>query len=57
MEPNQNFENTFLKETIIKISKNKGAMIGAIILLVIALMAIIGPHLTNYTYFETHLRI
>lgn len=37
--------------------KNKLALIGSIFLLLMLLFAIIGPYLTPYTYFETHLSL
>ena len=30
--------------------KNKGALIGAIIVIIIVLLALIGPHMTEHTY-------
>jgi peptide/nickel transport system permease protein len=41
---------SFWKEACLKIVKNKMAMLGALLLLCIVVMAIIGPHLVPYSY-------
>ncbi|ARP42948.1 Oligopeptide transport system permease protein OppC [Geobacillus thermodenitrificans] len=41
---------SFWKEVCLKIIKNKMAMFGALLLLCIVIMAIIGPHLVPYSY-------
>lgn len=40
-----------------KFFKNKISLFSLIILLLLFLMAIIGPHLNSYTYFDTHLEL
>lgn len=37
--------------------KNKSLSVGFLILCLLIIMAIIGPYLNNYTYFETHLEL
>jgi oligopeptide transport system permease protein len=53
---NINATNTF-QNTKEKIFKNKITLIGSIILLILIIMAIIGPYLNSYTYYETHLEL
>ncbi len=40
-----------------KFFKNKASLFGLIILFILFIMAIIGPHLNSYTYFDTHLEL
>jgi oligopeptide transport system permease protein len=40
-----------------KFLKNKASMFGLTILFILFIMAIIGPHLNTYTYFDTHLEL
>ena len=40
-----------------KLLKNKAALFGFILLFFLIIMAIIGPHLNNYRYFDTHLEL
>lgn len=42
--------NSYLKDVWSSFSKNKGALIGFIIILIIIIMAIIGPYLNDHTY-------
>ena len=42
--------SSFAKDVWDNFKKNKGAVIGAIIIFIIVIMAIIGPHLTGHTY-------
>ncbi|MDO4633077.1 MAG: ABC transporter permease [Eubacteriales bacterium] len=39
-----------IKETLVIFSKNKGAVAAAVIILVLVILAVIGPHLNQYTY-------
>jgi len=45
------------KDAKAKFLKNKIAVFGLMILFFLFIMAIIGPHLNSYTYFETHLEL
>ena len=44
-------QTSFLKDVWTNFSKNKGAVIGMVIIAVIILMAIIGPMISGYTYY------
>lgn len=46
---------SFGKQVLINIVKNKMAMLGAILLLAIVIMAIVGPHLVPYSYSDQNL--
>lgn len=42
--------SSYLKDVWCSFKKNKGALIGSVIILIIVIMAIIGPYLNEYTY-------
>lgn len=44
---------SMFKESWIRLKKNKGAMLSLIILSILIVMAIIGPHLNEYSYEQT----
>lgn len=48
-------QTSFLKDVWLNFSKNKGAVIGLIIISVIILMAIIGPMISGHTYYGQEL--
>lgn len=48
---------SYWQESWLRLRSNKMAMVGLTILLLLVLMAIIGPLLTPYTYYETHLQL
>ena len=48
-------QTSFLKDVWLNFSKNKGAVIGLIIITVIILMAIIGPMISGHTYYTQDL--
>ncbi len=55
---NKNFTKpSFIKNIKKTFLKNKALSIGFLILSVFFIMAILGPHLNNYTYFDTHLEL
>ena len=43
---------SFFKDVLGRFHKNKGAIFGLVCIIIIVLMAIIGPSLTPYTYYE-----
>ena len=43
---------SYIKDVIARFAKNKGAIVGLVCILIIVLMAIIGPSLTPYQYFQ-----
>ena len=43
---------SFWKDTWIRLKENKLAMIGLVIIIVLIIMAIIGPYLNHYSYYE-----
>ncbi len=43
---------SYVKDVLGRFRKNKGAVFGLICIIIIVIMAIIGPHLTPYTYYE-----
>ncbi|MBQ3418945.1 MAG: ABC transporter permease [Erysipelotrichaceae bacterium] len=45
---------SYAKDVWNNFKKNKGALIGAIIILIIVLMAIIGPNMNSFTYKQIH---
>lgn len=49
--------SSFIKDARDAFFKNKAMSIGFIILFLIIIMAIIGPYLNSYTYFDTHLEL
>ncbi|GGB37989.1 peptide ABC transporter permease [Lentibacillus populi] len=58
--PKDSFDNekiakpqlSFAKDAWLRVRKNKGAIISLVILLIIVIMAIIGPHLTSHDGYE-----
>ncbi|WP_251553617.1 ABC transporter permease [Neobacillus muris] len=42
-----------IKDSWMRLKKNKGAVISLVILIIMTLLAIVGPHLTEYKYYET----
>jgi oligopeptide transport system permease protein len=42
-----------LKDSWLRLKKNKGAVISLIVLVIITLLAIFGPYLTEYKYYQT----
>jgi len=48
---------SFIREAKYAFVKNKAMSIGFIILFSLIIMAIIGPYLNSYTYFDTHLEL
>ncbi|MCR5794753.1 MAG: ABC transporter permease [Solobacterium sp.] len=48
-------QTSFLKDVWLNFSKNKGAVIGLVIITVIILMAIIGPMISGHTYYTQDL--
>ncbi|KPK32426.1 MAG: diguanylate cyclase [Chlamydiae bacterium SM23_39] len=52
---NKNF--SFWQDVKFRFCKNKAAIIGTFFLLFLIIMAIIGPHINSYKYFETHLEL
>ncbi|KKM98798.1 MAG: Oligopeptide transport system permease protein OppC [Candidatus Anoxychlamydiales bacterium] len=49
--------SSFIKDARDAFFKNKAMSIGFIILFFLIIMAIIGPYLNSYTYFDTHLEL
>lgn len=50
-----NFKSTtYLKDVWNNFKKNKGAIVGAIIIFVIIIMALIGPNMNDFTYKQMH---
>lgn len=45
---------SMFKESWIRLTKNKGAMLSLIILVILVVMALIGPYLNEYSYEETN---
>lgn len=43
---------SFWKDTWMRLKENKLAMIGLVIIIILIIMAIIGPYLNSYSYFE-----
>lgn len=41
------------KDSWLRLKKNKGAVASLILLVIIALLAIVGPHMTEYKYYQT----
>lgn len=52
---NNNF--SFWQDAKFRFCKNKAAVIGTLFLIFLIIMAIIGPHINSYKYFETHLEL
>lgn len=50
-------KTSWIKDVKVKFFKNKTASIGAGILFFLIIMAIIGPYLNPYTYYDTHLEL
>lgn len=48
---------SFWQDVKFRFSKNKPAMLGAFFLILLTFLAIIGPYLNKYTYFEIHLEL
>jgi oligopeptide transport system permease protein len=48
---------SFWQDAWIRFKKNKLAFTGLIFLFILILMAILGPFISNHTYFETHLHL
>lgn len=49
--------SSFWKEGWIRFCSNRLALVGAMLLIFLFLLAIFGPFLTPYTYYETHLNL
>ncbi|MBJ7449934.1 MAG: ABC transporter permease [Parachlamydiales bacterium] len=49
--------NSYLKEAWMRFSRNKPAFWGLVLLCILITMAIIGPWLSPYPYYETHLSL
>jgi oligopeptide transport system permease protein len=50
-------DRTFTYDSFIRLSKNRVAMLALFFLLFLALIAIIGPSLSPYPYYQTHLAL
>ena len=48
---------SFWQDAKARFYKNKAALVGSIILLLLVIMAIIGPYLNSYKYYEIHLEL
>lgn len=57
MNESQAINPSFWQTGLSSLYQNKIALIGSLFLLLMLLFAIIGPYLTPYTYFETHLSL
>lgn len=47
---------SFWKEAFLRLAKNKGAMISLVLLFILSVMSIIGPHFNEFSYREQHIQ-